>query len=207
MPKSHRFWDRIADRYDRTSERHAAYRNMRLAHMRGFLGADDTVLDFACATGRLAFDLAPHVAHVLGIDLSEGMIARAKAKLADGAPANVRFDAMDLFSGDLDGRRFTVVTAFNVFHLLDDPARYLERLRALLWPEGLLISETPCMGRKPWFVRTPIKLAGLTGWLPRVRTFTEEKLEALVASQGFEIIEAKLLDEELGDPWVVARKT
>ncbi len=82
MPKSHRFWDRIADRYDRTSERHAAYRNMRLAHMRGFLGADDTVLDFACATGRLAFDLAPHVAHVLGIDLSEGMIARAKAKLS-----------------------------------------------------------------------------------------------------------------------------
>jgi hypothetical protein len=40
-----------------------------------------------------------------------------------------------------------------------------------------------------------------------VRTFTEEKLEALVASQGFETIEAKLLDEEIGDPWIVARKT
>ena len=207
MPKPHRFWDRIADRYDRTSERHAAYRNMRLAHMQCFLRADETVLDFACATGRLAVDLAPHVAHVLGIDFSEEMIARAKAKLADGAPANVRFDAMDLFSGDLDGRRFTVVTAFNVFHLLDDPARYLERLRALLSPEGLLILETPCLGRKPWFVRTPIKLAGLTGWLPRVRTFTGEKLEALVANQGFEIIEAKLLDEEIGDPWIMARKT
>ncbi len=207
MPKSHRFWNRIADRYDRTSERHDAYRNMRLAHMRSFLAADDTVLDFACATGRLAFDLAPHVTHVLGIDLSDRMIARAKAKLADGAPANVRFEAMDLFSEDLDGRRFTVVTAFNVFHLLDDPTRYLERMRTLLSPEGLLISETPCMGRKPWFVRTSIELAGLTGWLPRVRTFTQEKLEALVAGQGFEIIEAKLLDEQLGDPWIVARKT
>ncbi len=181
-PKSHRFWDRIADRYDRTSERHAAYRNMRLAHMRGFLRADDAVLDFACATGRLAFDLAPHVAHVLGIDLSEGMIARAKAKLADGAPANVRFYAIDLFSGDLDGRRFTVITAFNVFHLLDDPERYIERLRALLSPARIqtptLISHSRNDARIPFEIGRELAAS-----IPNARFLPLESRNHLVLEQ------------------------
>ena len=207
MPTSHRFWDRIAHRYDRTSDRHAAYRDMRLAHMQTLLRTQDTVLDFACGTGRLALNLAPHVTSVLGIDLSEGMVAQARAKLAGGGPANLHFDAIDLFSHELDGRRFSVVTAFNVFHLLDDPGRYLERMRALLSPGGLMISETPCLGRKPWWALALIKLAGWVGLLPRVRALTEESLEAIITDQGFEIIEAKLLDEDIGDPWIMARKT
>jgi len=207
-PRSHRFWNRIADRYDSsTSESLDAYRDVRLAHMRGFLEPDDTVLDFACGTGRLALDLAPHVAEVLGIDLSTGMIARADAKLADDEPANVRFAAIDLFDPQLDHKRFSVVTAFNVLHLLDDPSRYLQRLRRLLAPDGLLISETPCLARKPWHIRVVIRLAGLTRWLPRVQTLTPDALERLVADQGFVIIEAKLLDDEIGDPWLVARKS
>jgi hypothetical protein len=50
-----------------------------------------------------------------------------------------------------------------------------------------------------------LKLAGLTPWLPRVRFFTAQTLEALIASQDLEILEAKRLDE-IGDPWIVARK-
>lgn len=185
---------------------------------RGTVGrADDEVLDFACGTGRLALDLAPHVARVLGIDFSAGMIAKARAKLTgrvsdrvselatDVGSENVRFEVMDLFSQELDGQQFSVVTAFNVFHLLDDPVRYLQRLLALLSPGGLLISETPCLGRRPWYFRTALKLAGLTPWLPRVRFFTAQTLEALIASQDLEILEAKRLDE-IGDPWIVARK-
>jgi hypothetical protein len=41
--------------------------------------------------------------------------------------------------------------------------------------------------------------------LPRVRFFTAQTLEALIASQDLEILEANLLDE-IGDPWIVARK-
>ncbi len=207
-PKSSRFWDRIAERYDNSaSETFEAYNATRLAHMRGFLQPDQTVLDFACGTGRLALDVAPHVAEVLGIDLSAGMIARAKLKIADGEAANVRFARIDLFDPDLDGRRFDVVCTFNVLHLLADPRRYLQRLRELLVPDGLLISETPCLSRKPWFMRAALRVVGLTPVRPRARIFTPQKLERLVADQGFEIVEAKLLDADAGDPWLVARNS
>lgn len=204
--KSHRFWDRIAARYDRTSPELDAYRDRRLQHMRSFLQPDDRVLDFACGTGRLALDLAPHVSSVQGVDLSEGMIACAKAKLVDHPATSVSFDVIDLFDEDLDGKRFDVVTAFNVLHLLDDPARYLQRIRALLLPGALLIAETPCIGEKSALVRFLIRLAGRSGLLPRVRFLTEQQLESLVAGQGFEIVEAKRLDVATGDPWIVARR-
>ena len=207
-PRSQRFWDRIAERYDeRSSETLDAYHEMRLAHMRDFLEPDHAVLDFACGTGRLALALAPHVADVQGIDLSTGMIARANAKLEDGTPANVRFASIDLFDRDLDERRFDVVTAFNVLHLLDDPSHYLQRLRSLLERDGLLISETPCLSRKPWFVRAAIRVFGVIPGLPHARILTPARVESLVADQGFEIVEARLLDEEIGDPWLVARRS
>ena len=179
---------------------------MRLEHMQEFLKPNDQVLEFACATGRLALDIAPSVANVFGIDTSEGMIARANAKLSDSMAPNVEFRAIGLFDAELDERHFTVVTAFNVFHLLDDPRRYLRRMRELLTPGGLLIAETPCLGRKPWYIRSAIKLVTLTPFLPRARIFTANELEGLVAGEGFEIVESRLLDEEIGDPWIVARK-
>ncbi|MGI9658349.1 MAG: class I SAM-dependent DNA methyltransferase [Gaiellaceae bacterium] len=203
---SHRFWDRIAERYDeRTSEELDAYHELRLEHMRGFLQPEDSVLDFACGPGRAALDLAPYVGNVLGIDLSTRMIERADAKLTDGEPTNVRFAAIDLFNPELDNRRFSVVTAFNILHLLDDPSRYLQRLSELLAPDGLLIAETPCLAHKRWYVRVAIRLIGSTRWLPRAQIWAAEDVERLVAGQGFEIVEAMLLDHEIGDPWLVAR--
>ena len=95
----------------------------------------------------------------------------------------MRFEAVDLFDPSLTSARFDAVLALNVLHLLEDPPRYLRRLHTLLAPDGLLMAETPCLAQKPWHIRTVIRLAGFTRWLPRVH----------------------MLDEENGDPWLVAR--
>ncbi|KAG0317326.1 hypothetical protein BGZ99_006362 [Dissophora globulifera] len=43
---------------------------------------DSTVLEFGCGTGLCAFQIAPKVAHVLGVDASEGMLNHLNYKLA-----------------------------------------------------------------------------------------------------------------------------
>lgn len=70
---------------------------------RGLLGLERTVLDIGCGIGRLEAALSPLSAAVIGIDISPGMIARARARCA-GFP-NVRLllgDGHDL-AGIADG--------------------------------------------------------------------------------------------------------
>lgn len=41
---------------------------------------DDVALDLGCGTGNVAVTLAPHVREVVGVDCSEGMLARARSR-------------------------------------------------------------------------------------------------------------------------------
>jgi len=49
----------------------------------GLLGRERTVLDIGCGIGRLEAALSPLSAAVIGIDVSPGMIARARTRCAD----------------------------------------------------------------------------------------------------------------------------
>lgn len=48
----------------------------------GLLGPGRQALELGCGIGRLVAALSPHVAHVSGLDVSEGMIARARERCA-----------------------------------------------------------------------------------------------------------------------------
>ena len=48
-------------------------------------------------------------------------------------------------SGTFDG-----ILAFYILHLLEDSQMVIQRINELLKPGGLIISVTPCMGKKPF---------------------------------------------------------
>jgi len=200
------FWNRIAATYDDTSPKTNAYRDRRLKLLldERYLKPDDKVLDFACATGRLAMDLSVHVHSVLGIDLSQKMIQKAQEKVEGSPGCNVRFATTDLFDESLDGEGFSVVGAFNVLHLVPTPELFLRRIGGLMAPRGLLISETPCMGTKPWYFQTAIGVAAWTGLVPKAQALTQEGIEKMMTDEGFEVVKSIVL--EGGDPLIVARK-
>jgi SAM-dependent methyltransferase len=98
------------------------------------------VLDLACGTGRMLFRLLEAGLEVVGVDLSEAMLARLadKARARGLAPAlhRARMDSFDL------GRRFrAVVIPFNAFaHNLtaDEQIATLRRCHDHLEPGGVL---------------------------------------------------------------------
>jgi SAM-dependent methyltransferase len=83
------------------------------------------ILELGCGTGRILLAQAEEGHRVTGLDLSEAMLARARAKLADRAAevrARVRLVQGDMTSFEL-GEKFRLVTIpFRPFqHLLEVP--------------------------------------------------------------------------------------
>lgn len=85
------------------------------------------VLDCACGTGNVSFELAKHGLEVVGVDLSSEMIAQARAKAA-----GIHFDlAVRFFQGDL--AQFDLGETFDSVSCLYDSLNYIlepERLQA-----------------------------------------------------------------------------
>ncbi|EKM50910.1 uncharacterized protein PHACADRAFT_187557 [Phanerochaete carnosa HHB-10118-sp] len=71
------------------------------------------LLDFACGTGLVSFEIAPHVKSLLGVDISSGMVDRFSARAAGLgiAPTKTHAIATELTGsgGELGGAKFDVV--------------------------------------------------------------------------------------------------
>jgi len=176
-------FDRIAAIYDpmntaMTAGLHHRWRGRAADFAR--VGPGGRVLDVASGTGDLAIELAARVApggEVLGSDFSEGMLERARAKIARRPPAAaLRFewaDAMALPYGDGEFDAATVGFGARNF---DDLARGLAEMARVVRPGGrVVVLEITTPTRPPlshfyrlWFDRLVPALGALAGALERL---------------------------------------
>ncbi len=203
--KQDEFWDKRSVKYDE-SIRNESFFDKTIEKTKSILNDTDVVLDFACATGEMSLDLAKSVKHVQGIDTSGKMIERAKEKAQDRNIENVEFSRADINDATLINHSFTKVLAFNIFHLVDDASKKVNRLYDLLNDGGILISETPCLGERGWLVKSLIKFAQKIGLAPPILNLTYKELESVISSNNFEIIENEVLDANSKTHWLVAKK-
>lgn len=109
------------------------------------------ILDVGCGTGNFEARIAqttklPH--HVLGIDSSESMLARAVAKCRGSERIQVRL--MDVESGvELEDMVFDRIISTNVLYTLDDPMKTLSMLVDHLKDRGIMVHTTPMKGFSP----------------------------------------------------------
>ena len=118
------FWDKRSEKYDDHVKTHDPLYVRTIDSTKSLLTNSDVVLDFACASGEMSLDIARQVQRVHGIDLSVRMIELANQKARDRQVDNVDFYRADAFDQRLVSSAFSAVTAFNIFHLLDDIPRY-----------------------------------------------------------------------------------
>lgn len=200
------FWDKRAQTYDENIQKHNGDYDKTIDNVQSLLTASDVVLDFACASGELSLDIAPHVQQIHGIDISEKMIELARQKVHHRQVDNIAFDQIDVFDQKLTPKSFSAIIAFNIFHLVVDAPKIVNRLHDLLEPEGLLISQTPCLGERRWIFRLMINLAQKMGVVPAIYSFTFADLEALIFNGNFNVVETTLWDKKNAVQWIVARK-
>ena len=142
LQKARRFWDNEADTFDNEPDHglrdpiaREAWTNLLTNSLPS---PPASVLDIGCGTGSLSLVLAGLNYDVTGIDLSEAMIARAKAK-TKAAGHLISFKVMDASQPDFSGQQFDVIVFRHLLWALPEPALALQRWSKILAPRGRLL--------------------------------------------------------------------
>ena len=137
------FWNGRSGTYDQSSgSKYAQAYDQTVALTLKYLKPEDNVLEFACGTGIVTLQVAPHVARLRAIDISDQMASRAAAKVEAAGLQNTLVTNTDLFDPCLEEGNFDAVLAYNVLCYVEDLRGLLSRVRSLLKPGG-------CFSRPP----------------------------------------------------------
>ena len=133
----------ITDTYDKRSGNHDNsewHRKTSLKLVDGMSPeAGDCVLDIGTGTGTIAFHAASLVGpggKVIGVDLSEGMLAQANAKLAESDLSNLEFILGDMEHLELPKNFFNKMYCASAFFCVLDPLATLRHWHGLLKTGG-----------------------------------------------------------------------
>ncbi len=100
-------------------------------------GVDDRLLDVGCGSGAAVRAAAPTVAKTVGIDLSPGMIDRAR-QLASSTP-NVEFRVADAEALPFGDDTFTALLCTTSFHHYTSPGGAVAEMARVLTPGGRIV--------------------------------------------------------------------
>jgi 2-polyprenyl-3-methyl-5-hydroxy-6-metoxy-1,4-benzoquinol methylase len=187
MYKDEKFWDRIASKFDKIEANDIAYK-IFIEKAKGYLKADDAVLDFGCGTGLICNEIADYVEIVHAIDISTKMIEISKKKASERKIQNIDFERTTIFDEKFKVGSFDVIIALNIFHLLEEPQKYFQRINQILKPGGLVISSTPCMS-EALILNSVLKVFSFIGLTPKLNSFTSSDMEHMLINESFKTIE------------------
>ena len=106
---------------------------------RQFLGRDASILELGCGTGRVTFPLAQTAREVVGVDISEEMILRAKEKSDE---ENVSFVIGDITNIELNKKFDLIIAPFRVLQAMETDEmvfNFFATIKRHLAPGGLSI--------------------------------------------------------------------
>lgn len=212
MNKSEAFWDKSAGNYDKTEMRFEFIHQRSRENARKHLKGSDVVLDYGCGTGTTSCELADRVKEIHAVDISSKMIEVAKEKALDRNIGNVKFEHADTLDERYKNESFDAILAFNVLHTVPEPQSVLERMHALLKPDGVILSVTPCLRDKmSLLIGMQIRLVQVLckfGLIPiPIRRLKSSELDELIEKAGFQIIDAEQIYQGASSYFVAARKT
>jgi ubiquinone/menaquinone biosynthesis C-methylase UbiE len=147
-------------------------------------GSGVRTLDLACGPGVFTRPLAKiSRGLVVGLDLSWPMLLHAQRKMEKGGVKNILFIRATAFCMPFVDSAFQYVNCCGALHLFDRPEAALREIARILNSDGTLCVQTTIR---------PVRSAGAAYFLEkfiRFGFFDEEKLEALLEHQGFNIVE------------------
>jgi 2-polyprenyl-3-methyl-5-hydroxy-6-metoxy-1,4-benzoquinol methylase len=208
--KSETMWNKLAKNWDTPGVSLGENDLKIIERTKKYIGASSVVLDYGCATGSIALEIASMAKDVRGIDISANMVEIAKKKADERGIKNIVFTKAAIFDESLGKESFDVILSLSILHLVEETSQVMERINQLLKPGGVFISATPCLGEKAIvsvLMNVPIFFLSKLGLIPSITFFSASSLAATITSAGFQIFEQEDLSvRPLRECFIVARK-
>lgn len=139
------------------------------------------VLDVACGTGRFTRYVADDAAIVWGIDVSEGMLQRARRYTERDGLENVQFARMDAENLQFEDSSFEGISCCWALHLFPDIPAVAEEISRVLEPGGRFAGTT-LSGN--YILSLPGAQQGIKQAIG-ARVFDRDELRELLSTAGF----------------------
>jgi 2-polyprenyl-3-methyl-5-hydroxy-6-metoxy-1,4-benzoquinol methylase len=162
----------------------------RLRFLRDHVAAGEKVLDVGCGEGRFAAELTREGAAVVGVDVAEEPLRRARElhpqldlRVVDGEGP-----------WDIPDASFDVVWAGEVIEHVLDTARWLSEVRRVLRSGGRLLLSTPAHGRLAMLRLALSRRALAEHFDPRgehLRFYSRDSLRELLEDFRFQEVEVR----------------
>ena len=177
--------------YDDEGDIHSKEAERLLAYMPPKSG--QTILDLATGTGLVAIPAANKVAQgsVIGVDISSGMLAQAKKKIAAERIYNLELIEADVESINFQAEQFDTIFCSSAIVYFNDISAIVNKCYNWLKPRGCLAFNTP--DQTSYLAEIKVKvcqdLFGIN--LPHLilPLWTSEKCRLLLQQSGFQNIE------------------
>jgi 2-polyprenyl-3-methyl-5-hydroxy-6-metoxy-1,4-benzoquinol methylase len=208
--KSEKMWNQLAKNWDTPGVSLGENDLKIIERTKKYLNTNAVVLDYGCATGSIALEIASMAKEVRGIDISSNMIEIARKKADERGVKNIAFTKATIFHESLEVGLFDMILSLSILHLVEDPTEAMSRINQLLKPGGVFISATPCLGEKAAvsvLMNIPVFVLSKMGLIPPISFFSATNLAATITNAGFQIIEQEDLSiRPLRECFIVARK-
>ncbi|WP_047154425.1 class I SAM-dependent methyltransferase [Aneurinibacillus tyrosinisolvens] len=132
-------WNRISDNWQANSQEmwDTGSRKAILPVFTPFLNPQKgPVLDAGCGDGYGSLLLAEKGYEVVGVDIAEQMVERAKERMKDDLALS--FTKADLMNLPFEESSFQAIMAINVIEWVQSPLQILHQFKGILMPDGML---------------------------------------------------------------------
>lgn len=126
--------------------------HLKRYHFAQLFCKDKVVLDAACGVGYGSYYLAEVARKVIGVDISEEAIGYAKKHYQRD---NIQFKIMDIHNLEFPNESFDIVCSFETLEHLDDPERFVSKVKHLLKDDGIFIVSTPQVKSTTYYPKNP----------------------------------------------------
>jgi ubiquinone/menaquinone biosynthesis C-methylase UbiE len=192
-PSVERFFAQHAEGYSR-SQSHAHGADLEALLKALAPKKTETALDVATGTGFTAAALSPFVKHVIGIDRTDEMLAKAREFARGKGLANVTFETGDALELKYPDASFDILTTRRATHHFEDVPRFLLEAKRVLARKGRLgiVDMSPPKGAERFMNRIEKLRDG-----SHVEAFTPEAWKSMLLQSGLRILSSQILDEHI----------